>query len=107
MNARINLDAIRENGETNRIIFIPENNTGIGRPAIAALDDGCVIAFAVEQEDKWRIAYSFISGNTRDPILKYVETDGTSSISPSLSADLWAITPAAIYLTDSHAFIAG
>ena len=65
--------------------FNPTGKTGIASPAIASLENGCVIAFPVEKENKWKIAIAFIDRNTKDPELRYVETEGQASISPSLA----------------------
>ena len=34
----------------------PEGITGIGSPALAPLEDGCLIAFGAEQNDRWGVA---------------------------------------------------
>ena len=62
------------------------NMGGIGAPAIAGLQKGCVVAFAIEQGDKWRIAYSFVNDAGRGgPPYKRIDCDGSSNISPAVA----------------------
>ena len=65
----------------------PSDLTGIGPPAIAGTDKGCVVAFAAEQNDRWRIAYAFIDDNSSDsPTCKYIDCEGNANLSPSIVA---------------------
>ena len=53
----------------------PKNLTGIAPPAIAALDNGCVVVFPVEQQDRWSIAYAFLDDNAQNiPTCHYVNS---------------------------------
>ena len=52
LDAQINLSTIKNNGENSVVTFNPENNSGIAQPAIASLENGCVVAFPVEQGNK-------------------------------------------------------
>jgi len=64
----------------------PKNRTGIAAPAIASYENGCVVAFPIESEDKWSIAYTFIdSDESRNPEIMYIKSEGNSNISPDLA----------------------
>jgi len=63
--------------------FAPEDPTGLAPPAIAPLAKGCVVAFPVEQKDRWRIAYAFVTGDR--PELRYIDSQGNANISPALA----------------------
>lgn len=53
----------------------PENLTGIAPPAIAALDNGCVVVFPVEQQDRWSIAYAFLDDTAQNaPSCRYINS---------------------------------
>ncbi|OGV73004.1 MAG: hypothetical protein A3K19_17755 [Lentisphaerae bacterium RIFOXYB12_FULL_65_16] len=63
--------------------FEPEGATGMAPPVVAGLADGCVLAFPVEQQDRWRIAYAFVTAGKNE--LRFVDGPGTSNISPVLA----------------------
>ncbi|MHC4643839.1 MAG: hypothetical protein ACYS32_19535, partial [Planctomycetota bacterium] len=79
----------RVDGRQRRQVCVlePPGLTGIGAPAIAGLQNGCVVAFAVEQKDKWRIAYGFVEGEgaTKKVDCKYIDCDGSANISPAVA----------------------
>ncbi|MFC2125022.1 DUF3604 domain-containing protein [Bacteroidota bacterium] len=85
LHTQINLGLIENGGKNDLITFDPESQTGMAQPAIAPLNNGCVIVFPVEQENKWRIAYSYVNKSTANPSLQYVKCEGTSNISPALA----------------------
>ena len=63
----------------------PSGLTGIGPPSIAGTDNGCIVAFAAEQNDKWRIGYAFIEASSSDtPVCKYIDCEGNANLSPSI-----------------------
>lgn len=67
--------------------FKPEGTTGIGAPAIAGLDKGCAVVFAVEQNDRWRIACGFVDDSSRgDNVFGYFDCGGSANISPAIAA---------------------
>jgi len=68
-------------------IFEPPGLTGIGAPAVAGLQNGCVVAFAVEQRSKWRIAYGFIEGDGAHKTTDYriIDCNGSANISPAVT----------------------
>ena len=75
-----------KDGERNEVCKLkPRGCSGVAAPAIAAVGDGCVVAFPVEQNDSWRIAYAFISNKKASPTLKYVDCGGNSNVSPCLT----------------------
>ena len=65
----------------------PEDMTGIAPPAVAGLQNGCVVAFPVEQGGVWRIAYSFVADESRWNTApgNYIDCEGTANISPALA----------------------
>jgi len=64
----------------------PEGLTGIAPPAIAAWQNGCIVAFPVEQNDKWRIACCFIDSRTsQTPVCTYLPSEGSANISPAIA----------------------
>lgn len=79
----------RVDGQRRREVCVlePPQLTGIGAPAIVGLQNGCVVAFAVEQRDKWRIVYGFVEGaGTRKTVgCKYIDCDGSANISPAVA----------------------
>jgi hypothetical protein len=79
----------RVDGRQRRRVCVlePPGLTGIGAPAIAGLQNGCVAAFAVEQGEKWRIAYGFVEGREaiRKVDCKYIDCEGSANISPAVA----------------------
>jgi hypothetical protein len=79
----------RVNGQRRREVRVlePMGLTGIGAPAIAGLQQGCIVAFTVEQKDRWRIAYGFVEGkDTRKTLnCSYIDCDGSANISPAVA----------------------
>ena len=73
----------------------PEGLTGIGPPAIVGAGKGVAVAFAVEQNDRWRIAWAMLDGAVgKSPARGTIECDGRANISPALAAtgaDLCAV----------------
>jgi hypothetical protein len=66
--------------------FQPEKMTGLTEPAIAGLDDGCVVTFAVETDDTWQICYAFIKHDQKsNPSVKKIKHMSSSNISPSVA----------------------
>lgn len=82
----IKVDLI-ENGQRKLICRLqPEGLTGIAPPAIAAWENGCIVAFPVEQNDKWRIACCFIDSRTsQSPVCTYLPSEGSANISPAIA----------------------
>ncbi|MBW8000908.1 MAG: DUF3604 domain-containing protein [Planctomycetes bacterium] len=67
-------------------ILKPEKMTGMTRPAIAPLDDGCVVAFGIEVKDKWQICYAFVKGDdVKRQSVRRIEFEGPSNISPAVA----------------------
>jgi hypothetical protein len=65
----------------------PDNATGIGPPALAGFANGCVVAFAVEWDGRWQIAYAFIEEDSPAlPVCRFLDCEGTSNISPAVAA---------------------
>ncbi len=61
-----------------------DGSTGIGPPALAGLPDGCIVAFAVERNDRWRIAYASIGHGSAGRI-QYLDCRGSANISPTVA----------------------
>jgi hypothetical protein len=71
-------------------VLEPPGLTGIGAPAIAGLQNGCLVTFAVEQRDRWRIAYGFVEGEGAIREVKYIDCDGSVNISPAVAVGWYA-----------------
>lgn len=65
--------------------FAPAGLTGIAAPAVCGLERGCVLAFPVEQNEKWQLAYSFVQPGGQ-PDCRVLECPGQANISPALAA---------------------
>ena len=61
----------------------PPGLTGLGAPSIAALGSGCVVTFAAEQNDRWRIAATRVTSKTVKPAIRYLDGGGNANISPA------------------------
>jgi len=60
--------------------------TGVSAPAVAGLDNGCIVAFGAEIDDKWSIAYGFVSDvNSSKPTCKFIDCSGSANISPAIT----------------------
>lgn len=58
--------------------------TGIGAPAVAGLAQGCLVAFPVELEARWRVACVRVGpAGAGTPV--FVETEGTANLSPAVA----------------------
>ena len=65
----------------------PKGLTGIGAPALVRAGKGVAVAFAVEQDDRWRIAAALLDGTTgKSPVCTTIGCDGQANISPALAA---------------------
>ena len=65
----------------------PRGATGMGAPAIVAAGKGVALAFALEQGDRWRIAYAMLDGASETaPACTMIDCEGQANISPSLAA---------------------
>ncbi len=66
-------------------ILEPPELTGIGPPAVVETERGCIVAFPVEQKDRWRIAYAFInSSSPGETTCQFIECEGNANLSPSV-----------------------
>ena len=54
--------------------------TGMGRPAIAGLADGCIVVYAIEQDDRWRIAFGVMRDSAGGG--GYIDCAGTANVLP-------------------------
>ena len=85
---RKRISVFRFEGGTRKLVcsFEPKGVTGLHPPAVAGLDEGCVVAFPVEQDDRWRIAVAFLDGKTSEaPKLTSIETGGNANVDPVLA----------------------
>ena len=81
----IRIDRIVSGNRHRVCVLAPQRCTGIGAPAIAGLNDGCVVVFPVEQKTRWRIAYAFVDGEESKPPIGYVHCEGNANISPAVA----------------------
>ncbi|AQQ71007.1 hypothetical protein SMSP2_01371 [Limihaloglobus sulfuriphilus] len=82
---RIGVYCLDKNNIKHLFEFKIAGMTGISSPAIAAFGQGCVICFPVEIDDKWQIAYSFVTAKTDYPAIKFIKCPGNSNISPAVA----------------------
>jgi len=66
-------------------ILAPAGLTGVGAPALAPRNNDCLVAFAAEIDDRWRIAYAFVHAIKTGPI-RYLDAGGTANIEPCIAA---------------------
>ncbi len=59
--------------------------TGVGAPAVAGLAQGCLVAFPVELEARWRVACVRVGPAVAGTPV-FVETEGTANLSPAVAA---------------------
>jgi len=73
----------------------PKGLTGIGPPAMVSVGKGVAVAFPVEQNDRWRIAWARLDDSTGTaPACRTIACDGRANISPALAStgtDLCAV----------------
>jgi len=62
--------------------LVVSDATGMGPPSICAYGDGCVVACAVEQDDRWRIACFFPESTM--PV--FLDCGGTVNCTPAIAA---------------------
>lgn len=60
--------------------------TGIGRPAITGLEEGCMVAFSAQIDGAYQVAYARIDDGKNAPACKFIASGGTANIKPSLAA---------------------
>ena len=64
----------------------PKPCTAVAPPAIAAAGDGCVVAFPVECDDRWRIACAFVAGKRgAKPAVHTIAHGGNANINPAVA----------------------
>ena len=70
----------------------PKGRTGLAAPAVAPRRAGCVVAFPVEQDDRWRVAVAFVdaapgrrAAGATPPELRYLDAGGSSNINPAVA----------------------
>ena len=86
LKASLRLSKLTDGALKPTMILTPENATGLAPPAIAPLSNGCIVAVPVEQKERWRIAYAFVTGKSTDkPKLRYIDCPGNANISPALT----------------------
>ena len=64
----------------------PKSISGVSAPAVAAMENGCLVVFGAEQNNRWRLAYAFINEDSSDkPACSFIESGGVANISPALA----------------------
>lgn len=64
----------------------PRGISGISAPAVAPVQNGCLVVFGAEQNDRWRLAYAFINENSPGRLAcRFIESGGVANISPALA----------------------
>ncbi len=64
----------------------PAKLTGVGAPVLAPLPSGCLVAFAVEQRNHWRVAVTRVKDEATEPTFQYLTAGGTANIEPSVAS---------------------
>jgi hypothetical protein len=81
-------------------VLMQEKAFSVGPPEVTGLDSGCFVAYAVEIDKRWRIAYAFLDTSGAVTADGLVETDGNVNIHPAAAALdgrvclLWESNPA-------------
>ncbi|UCD30388.1 MAG: DUF3604 domain-containing protein [Planctomycetota bacterium] len=66
--------------------LVVEGLTGVSAPAVAGVDSGCLVAFGAEVDDKWRMAYAFVSdADPQKTSCKFIDCGGSANISPAIA----------------------
>ncbi len=77
---------IEKNDRKKICMLQPENMSGISAAAITGFKNGCFVAFPVEKDGRWLIAYTYINANSpSNPDIDFIKSEGTSNISPSVA----------------------
>jgi len=67
--------------------FRKDGVTGVDYPALAPRPKGCVVAFASEIDDQWRLAYAFLDESaSTQPALRTIDGPGQVNVKPALAA---------------------
>lgn len=76
-----------DQGKRNEVAsLMPEGATGLAFPVIAALPAGCVLAFSVEKNQQWTIAYVVVDSKTQKTFdIHYLACTGTANIAPAVA----------------------
>jgi hypothetical protein len=85
---QIHVCRVRDGRREQVAVLAPAGLTGIGPPALAPRKNGCLVAFAAEINDRWRIACAFIASMKTEPLpkIRYLDAGGTANIEPALAA---------------------
>ena len=85
---RIHVCRIRDGRRESVALLAPAGLTGLGAPALAPTKNACLVAFAAEIDDRWRVAYTFIDAatNAEPPKFRYLDAGGTANIEPAVAA---------------------
>ncbi len=82
----IRINQVTGEGRINICSLEPDPSTGIAPPVIDPFEKGCIIVFPVERNDRWQIGYvRMVNGNSPNPEIKYIESEGNSNINPSVA----------------------
>ena len=78
-----------EDGRRREVALLsPEGATGLAHPAIAALKSGCIVAFSVEKNGQWCIAYAVVGNTDPKPFdIHFLPCEGSVNIAPAVAGD--------------------
>jgi hypothetical protein len=76
-----------EDGRRREVALLsPEGATGLAHPAIAALKSGCIVAFSVEKNGQWCIAYAVVGNTDPKPFdIHFLPCEGSVNIAPAVA----------------------
>ncbi|MEX0721519.1 MAG: DUF3604 domain-containing protein [Balneolaceae bacterium] len=79
----------RENDLYEIAVIQPENITGLSEPAICSFDGKIMLAFSLEKNDRWEIAYSILDAEGKQESNSYTIIPQSSriNITPAVAAD--------------------
>ncbi|HYW78956.1 MAG TPA: hypothetical protein VE890_05235, partial [Thermoguttaceae bacterium] len=61
----------------------PEGMTGVGAPVLLPRKRGCLVVFAAEIDDRWRIGLTVVGAGSEDEPIRYLEAGGCANVEPS------------------------
>lgn len=87
--ARPEIRVYRADANGRRLVatVAPDGVKGVGRPTVICCGEQCVVAFAVERDDGWRIAWTRVidSAVTESPRCEFITAGGTIDVEPALA----------------------
>jgi hypothetical protein len=74
---------VGNNGRKLSATIRPEGLTGVGAPTLLPREHGCLLVFAAETDDRWRIALTHVGSPDVAGSVQYLDAGGSANIEPS------------------------